>query len=346
MKIAGPSEPGATLQRFLDWAHAQGWRYDMAPTYLGHFLRFLRRQGVEDLAQVDTPLLLAYQRQLLACRTAATVRGYLGFLRALWRYLLREGLVEHDLTRAVPRLTADHFVPHLYGPEELARIEQASRAALARVHTPARRLGRWTRHAAFCLLRDCGLRVSEACRLDLQHYERRARSLRIERTKFFKTRVIPLPRSTCLRLDRYLEHRLPIAAQQGAGSALFLTTYRRRPKRSALEESFKKLLCELGLYQARRRRGRTVFGSTNLHALRHSMAIRTLERWQGQGGDVDHLLPLLSGYLGHVKVSYTATYLHLTPTLRQLAGERLGDTVLPRLDHGCEPEEDEGDEQR
>ena len=42
---------------------------------------------------------------------------------------------------------------------------------------------------------------------------------------------------------------------------------------------------------------------------------------------------MLSGYLGHVKVSYTVTYLHLTPTLRQLASERLGKLVLPRLDH-------------
>ena len=48
---------------------------------------------------------------------------------------------------------------------------------------------------------------------------------------------------------------------------------------------------------------------------------------------MDALLPLLSGYMGHVKVSYTATYLHLTPALRQLANERLGQMVLPRLDH-------------
>ena len=160
--------------------------------------------------------------------------------------------------------------------------------------------------------------------------------------KFFKTRVIPLPRSTCERLDRYLEHRLQIPAQEGSATALFLTTARRQPKRGSLEEVFKRRLHELGLYRPRRKRGRTVFGSTNLHALRHSMAVRTLERWQRQGGDVEHLLPLLSGYLGHVEVSYTTTYLHLTPALRQLASDRLGEMVLPRIDHGHYLEEDDG----
>jgi len=347
MKTPGPTEPGATLRRFVAWAHAQGWRYAMAPSYRRSFERFLHSRGVQQLAEVDTPLLLAYQRQLLSCRTASTVAGHIGFLRALWRFLLREGLVERDVTRGVPRLPVDHFVPHLYSSEELTRIEQASCGALARAHTPARRLGMWTRHAAFCLIRDAGLRVSEACHLDLDHYDHRARTLRIERTKFFKTRLIPLPRSTCRRLERYLEYRLQFHARDDASAAaLFLTTFRHRPKRSALEDAFKQLLCHQGLYRPRRRRGRTVFGSTNLHALRHSMAVRTLERWQRQRDDVDHLLPLLSGYLGHVKVAYTTTYLHLTPTLRRLASERLGDRVLPRLDHVRDPQEDDGDEHR
>jgi len=54
----------------------------------------------------------------------------------------------------------------------------------------------------------------------------------------------------------------------------------------------------------------------------------------GQGRDVEALLPLLSGYLGHAKVSYTTHYLHLTPTLRQLGSERFAQMALPRLDHG------------
>jgi integrase len=233
------------------------------------------------------------------------------------------------VTEGLPALRPDHFIPHLYRPEELARIERASRMAIGQVHTPARRLCRWSRHAAFGLMSDCGLRVSEACRLVLEDYDPKARSLRIERTKFEKTRVIPLPRSTACRLDRYLRHRLRMARDC---PDLFVTTYGRRPKRNALEDPFRQMLRELGLYKPKQRQGRTVFGSTNLHALRHSFAVRTLERWQRQRRDVEALLPLLSGYMGHDQVSYTATYLHLTPRLRQLASERFGELVLPSLD--------------
>jgi integrase/recombinase XerD len=327
------SEIGQTLQRFLDWAREQGWRYDQMPFNLNHFQGFLQRRGVRALNQVDTALLVAYQRQLQASRSASTVNGYLSSVRVLWRYLLREGVVDEDVTKGVPRLPQDQFIPYLYDAAELARIERALQGELSQIHTPARRFCRRTRQTAFGLLRDCGLRVSEACRLDVQDYDPQARSLRIERTKFFKTRVIPLPRSTCARLDQYLVHRQGHLAEADDPQALFLSMFRQRLDRGALESPWKALLEKQGLYQPRRRQDRTAFGSTNLHSLRHSFAVRTLERWQREGDDVEQLLPLLSGYMGHVKVTYTATYLHLTPTLRRLASERFGEHALPRLDH-------------
>jgi len=334
-------EIGQTMQHFLDWAREQGWRYDQVPFNLNHFQGFLQRRGVRALEQVDTALLVDYQRQLQASRSAATVNGYLSSLRALWRYLLREGLVDVDVTKGVGRLPQYHFMPYLYSATELARIERALQAEFGQAHIQASRFCRQTRLAAFGLVRDCGLRVSEACRLDVQNYDSQARSLRIERTKFFKTRVIPLPRSTCARLDRYLGRRQGHLAGADDPQALFLSTYRKRLERGALESPWKQLLEEQGLYQPRRRQGRTAFGSTNLHSLRHGFAVRTLERWLREGRDAELLLPLLSGYMGHVKVTYTATYLHLTPTLRQLASERFGELALPRLDHGDLVGEDE-----
>jgi hypothetical protein len=64
-----------------------------------------------------------------------------------------------------------------------------------------------------------------------------------------------------------------------------------------------------------------------------------------EGRNVEHLLPLLSGYLGHVKVSYTKRYLHMTPLLRELASQRFAALVLPELDHLETPAEPEPKDQ-
>jgi len=322
-----------TLERFVDWAREQGWLYKMVPGHLRHLERFLQRRDVRQLGEVNAALLAEYQRSLSLQWSPATVNGYLSTVCALWRYLLKEEIVVEDATRDLRPLHPDYFVPHLYSALELSQIERMTRAAIGQVQEPRQRFSKRTQHAAFCLLRDCGMRVSEACQLDVKDYEPSTRTLRIECTKFFKTRHIPLPRSTCTRLEQYLKHRDPLVAQKGESPALFVSKNGCRLTRVALETHFKHLLCELGLYQPRRRQGRTVFGSTNLHALRHSYAVRTLERWQLEACDVEHLLPLLSGYLGHVKVSYTKHYLHLTPTLRQLASQRFAELALPRLDH-------------
>jgi site-specific recombinase XerD len=327
------NELGLTLQRFVDWAREQGWRYEMAPGHLRHFRQFLQRRGVEQLGEVNAALLSEYQRSLLVHRSRMTVNGYLRTLRALWRYLLKEELVTEDASRGLRSLHPGYFVPHLYDAQELARIEQATRKTIAQARSREQRCSRRTQYAAFALLRDCGLRVSEACKLDVNDYDARARTLLIERTKFFKTRRIPLPRSTCTMLTHYLKHRDQWVRNPGESPALLLSKNGYRLHRCVLEAHFKRCLCELGLYRPRRQQGRTVFGSTNLHALRHSFAVRTLERWHREGRDVERLLPLLSGYMGHAKVSYTTHYLHLTPSLRQLASERFAQTALFRIDH-------------
>jgi len=324
-----------TLKRFVDWAHEQGWRYQMAPVHLRHLQRFLQRHGVKQLGEVNAALLGEYQRRLLVHRSSTTVKGYVATLRALWRYLLNHDLVVEDATRGLRPLRPAHFVPHLYSPQELSHIEQANRAAIAQVRGPARRWRRQTQHAACALLRDCGLRVSEACRLNVTDYDPSTRILHIERTKFFKTRNIPVPRSTCTLLTHYLKHRHQLVGDAVESPAFFVSKNGRRLRPQALDVHFKGHLCELGLYRPRRQQGRTVFGSTNLHAFRHSFAVRTLERWHSEGRDVERLLPLLSGYLGHVQVSYTKHYLHLTPTLRQLASERFAQVVLFRIDHNA-----------
>jgi hypothetical protein len=60
--------------------------------------------------------------------------------------------------------------------------------------------------------------------------------------------------------------------------------------------------------------------------MRHRFAARTLINWYRAGLDVEHELPKLATYLGHVHINETYWYLEALPELLQLATDRLIDT--------------------
>jgi integrase len=60
-----------------------------------------------------------------------------------------------------------------------------------------------------------------------------------------------------------------------------------------------------------------------LHDLRHRFAVETLLHWYRNGDEPERLLPVLSTYLGHTRVSCTYWYLRCTPELMTAASHRL-----------------------
>jgi integrase len=59
-----------------------------------------------------------------------------------------------------------------------------------------------------------------------------------------------------------------------------------------------------------------------LYDLRHTFVCKRLLAWYKEGGNIDQMLPLLSTYLGHAKVSDTYWYLTGIPELMAIAAER------------------------
>jgi integrase len=59
-----------------------------------------------------------------------------------------------------------------------------------------------------------------------------------------------------------------------------------------------------------------------LHDLRHTAAVHRVLAWYRSGKDVQHLLPKLATYLGHVDIRSTQRYLQMTPELLEQASQR------------------------
>ncbi len=68
--------------------------------------------------------------------------------------------------------------------------------------------------------------------------------------------------------------------------------------------------------------GRGARRRPRIHDLRHTFTCCRVQSWYDAGVDVAHVLPTLSVYLGHVKVSDTYWYLTATPELLERAAVR------------------------
>ena len=199
--------------------------------------------------------------------------------------------------------------PYLYSAQQLADLVQA--ASLLRP-----RLRALTYAAVIGLLASCGLRISEACRLDEGDVDLDEGVLTVRGSKFGKSRIVPV-HSTTLCALRIYGGRRDLLCPDPASAAFFLNSRGRRLDAHNVSHTFAEILHTAGITAppgARRPR---------IHDLRHSFTVATLLAWYRDGGDVAARLPLLSTYLGHVDPKSTYWYLQATPELLEAAADRL-----------------------
>lgn len=190
-------------------------------------------------------------------------------------------------------------LPYIYAPEEIARILEAA-SRLRRTYL----LRRQVYTTLLGLIAATGLRVSEA--LDLRFDDLQPNGvLLIRRTKFGKSRLIPLHPTTAAALNRYLDARrqLPVTDDH-----LFLSAGNRRISASTVNYTFRRVLRLAGIAAAQARRCR-------IHALRHTFATRSLEQCSMRRDAVSRHFVSLATYMGHTDIVHTYWYLEATPEL-------------------------------
>ena len=189
----------------------------------------------------------------------------------------------------------------------VADIERIMQAALSL--PPVASITPYTYHYLIGLLAAAGLRVSEA--IGLLATDLTVDGLLIRETKLRKTRLVPIDPSTQKALEEYLALRRRIG---GPDPHLFVLSTGEPPDHASVSRAFIKLARQTGLRGAKGERG------PRLHDLRHSFAVRSLERCASDRAAINRHMLALSTYLGHVCLSDTYWYLEATPVLtRQIA---------------------------
>jgi integrase/recombinase XerD len=207
-----------------------------------------------------------------------------------------------------------YVTPVIVEPWQIARMigiaSKLPNTSASPLRGPALRL-------AIVLLYTCGLRLGELLRLSMGDIEEQGAVLRIRDSKFHKSRLVPLSRSTTRELQTYLRKRrkafvvdpdTPLLCNRHGGRC-------HQYSYPGLQHAINQLFESAGVRDEQGKRPR-------VHDLRHSFAMQALIRWYQDGADVQAQLPKLALYMGHVSIESTAYYLHWILTLQSLASDR------------------------
>jgi integrase/recombinase XerC len=209
----------------------------------------------------------------------------LSAVRALYRFLIREGIAQSNPARALATPKRRAPLPEVLTEDEVTAL----------VESPALEGPLGLRDRAFLeLLYASGLRVSELTGLDIGDADLAQGLVRVL-GKGRKERIVPMGQPARTAIARWLDEGWPaLAAQAGAkaGKALFLNWRGTRLSSRSVARRIDRWSLEAGLNRR-----------IHPHVLRHCFATHLL----GNGADLRGIQELL----GHASLSTTQRYTHL-----------------------------------
>jgi integrase/recombinase XerD len=290
--MAGGEGMMAAIDTYLAMRRATGFTLRTQEYLLRSFARFagdrqqahIRSATAIDWASQAVSLAQRHARYQTVCRFATYVR------------------LEDDRHDCPP---ANYFgyhrtrrVPHIYSAIEIHRLIRAAEQLV-----PTDSLRPFSYAALISLLAATGLRISEALHLLISDIT--PDGLLIRKTKFQKTRLVPLHQTAVSGLRRYLEQR---QRTRCGGDHVFVSNTGLPLAYWKVQGVFRKLLKTAGLIPLQGRAPR-------LHDFRHTFAVRALEASPTGRRRIGRHMVALATYLGHVNIDATYWYLQSTPEL-------------------------------
>ena len=254
---------GSDLRRFAAWLEGRGRAKpsEVRREDVADFMHHLKESG-------------------LGARSVARARSS---IRQLFKYCMREGLVEHDPTALVDAPRFAQPLPTVLSPAQVEALLAA----------PNRGDPLGLRDAAMLeLIYSSGLRVSELVTLPLRAVDAEVGLIHV-RGKGDKERLVPVSETAVTLIRRYLREARVLHDPSGEVPEVFLSRRGGPMTRQNLWQRLQRYAKQAG-----------VPGKVSPHVLRHSFATHLLEN----GAD----LRALQAMLGHADISTTQIYTHVS----------------------------------
>jgi len=160
----------------------------------------------------------------------------------------------------------------------------------------------------FRILIGCGTRVTETLRIEKHDVDLENGTLFLRHTKNAKERIIPMAASLVERCRLY-GTKCRLFRRFGTSPWLFPNRHGVPYNSKTAYQVFRKALSVGGISHGGRGKG------PRLHDLRHTYAVRVLNRWVQEGKSLTTALPYLAIYMGHEGLKACQHYLRLTATM-------------------------------
>jgi len=303
MNKAFESFMAAQLNQFAAYRKQLGYEPDAIRSVLLDFDRYLQKHA-GDQSQLTPAFFLQLRASIH--EDPNTVNRVLSGLRALFAFLVRQGLYTQNPLDDIAARGQRYFVPFVFTMQQTDQLLQAVCQGFR--HQPRFFLFDVALYLSILLMARCGMRINEPLRLQIEHYRPDEGTVYIEKTKFRKDRLIPLPKAVQKELDDYLKLRQLFGADNQS-PYLLASKKQRGFHQNQVRYVFHRAVDAIGIRQKRQIIGDMTFGKPVPHSLRHSFAINTLTQIRARGQNPQHALPVLAAYMGHRKYQYTGAYL-------------------------------------
>ena len=198
-----------------------------------------------------------------------SINRVLSSVRMFFGFLVRCGDYEINPVKDIPLLPENEIIPFIFSQEQVDRLLSVICREIRK--DPKCFLKDFSVYLAVLLLARCGMRISEPLRLRRQHYRPSEHTIYIQKTKFKKDRLIPVPKAVSAELQNYLQARATVASNRNPYLLAGFKNGGINPER--VRNVLRRAVETIGINQQRSVIGRSNFSAPTVHSLRHSLSL-------------------------------------------------------------------------
>ena len=260
----------ADLEDYIEFRKAAGYRYKTPRWFLSTIDRHVVKNGAA-LRDLTPAYFLDFRHDIDA--EPGTVNKIFIWLRGFFDYMVRIEKMSANPVADIPALSENNYIPFVFSPEQTDALLSAVEGQI-RKNREIFFVRDLAVHTALCLMARCGLRISEPFRLRDRDWRADEMTLYIEKTKFNKDRLIPVPKIVIPALENFLAVRNAFVGDPGDDIPLLTVEPGAVASKHTARKYFHRAVSEIGISRPKKVVGNMTFGHPRPHSLRHSFAVK------------------------------------------------------------------------